>query len=69
MGWRKSSRCNSVGCIEVRRNESQILIRDSKEPDLAPLRYNTEEWAAFVAGVKAGEFDDLLDQSIMPGLP
>lgn len=34
------------------------LIRDTKLGGASPvLRYTAAEWQAFVAGVKAGEFD------------
>jgi hypothetical protein len=36
---------------------TKILIRDSKDPDGIPLTFTVEEWAAFLAGVRAGEFD------------
>lgn len=61
MSWRRSSFCDNLGCIEIRREGSQILIRDSKDPASTPLRYTFEEWRVFIAGVMAGEFDDLLD--------
>jgi hypothetical protein len=32
-------------------------VRDTKNMHQPELRYTTEEWAAFVRGVKAGEFD------------
>ena len=38
-----------------------IGIRDSKHPTDAPQWYTHREWAAFLAGAKAGEFDHLLD--------
>lgn len=42
--------------------ERVIVMRDSKKPD-GPVLYFTEaEWDAFVAGVKDGEFDDLLEE-------
>ncbi len=34
-----------------------ITIRDSKNPDGPKLVFTPEEWEAFVAGVKDGEFD------------
>lgn len=34
-----------------------VEVRDVSDKDAAPLRFTREEWAAFVAGVKAGEFD------------
>jgi hypothetical protein len=34
-------------------------VRDSKDPDGNVLIYSREEWTAFLAAAKAGEFDDL----------
>lgn len=34
-----------------------VVVRDSKRPDQPVLRFTTDEWAAFVSGVRAGEFD------------
>jgi hypothetical protein len=34
------------------------LVRDTKDGGHGPvLRYTAAEWQAFIAGVKAGEFD------------
>jgi hypothetical protein len=35
-----------------------VAVRDSKDPGRQPLVFTLEEWAAFTAGVKAGEFDE-----------
>nr|WP_219418825.1 DUF397 domain-containing protein [Pseudonocardia nigra] len=60
--WRKSSfsgnNGNSSGCLEVAMlPDGGVAIRDSKDPSLAPHVYTAREWEAFVAGVRAGEFD------------
>lgn len=57
--WRKSSYSNNQGgeCVEVAITGGRILVRDSKDPDGAKLAFTTSEWAAFLAGVHAGEFD------------
>jgi hypothetical protein len=46
-------------CIEVGQlGDGSIAIRHSKhEPGAATLLFTGREWEAFVAGVKAGEFD------------
>ncbi|BAL87321.1 hypothetical protein AMIS_21010 [Actinoplanes missouriensis 431] len=54
--WLKSSRCGTSTCVEVARDGDRILLRDSKNPDVAPLAFTEEEWRAFAAGVEAGEF-------------
>ncbi|MEU0808081.1 DUF397 domain-containing protein [Streptomyces sp. NPDC005970] len=37
-----------------------VAIGDSKRPHRPELRYSPSEFAAFIQGVKAGEFDHLL---------
>ena len=54
--WQRSSRCSGGNCVEVAKTAGQYLIRDSKRPDLQPLSFSADEWAAFVQGVTAGEF-------------
>lgn len=61
-GWRKSTASGQSSCLEVARagdGDGAVLLRDSKHPDGPRLRLTPSEWRAFVAGVRAGEFDDL----------
>ncbi|MFR9804919.1 DUF397 domain-containing protein [Pseudonocardia sp. RS010] len=56
--FRTSSFCNRGSCVEVGRTPGgTFLVRDTKNSELGPLEFTREEWAAFVAGVKAGEFE------------
>ena len=55
--WMRSSKCAASSCVEVASMGSLVLVRDSKAPDTPYLSYTSEEWQAFIAGVKAGEFD------------
>jgi len=56
--WHKSSRSSGDGqCVEVAATPHAIAVRDSKNPDGPKLLFTVQEWAAFVGGVKAGEFD------------
>jgi Domain of unknown function (DUF397) len=56
--WRKSSYSGNDGggCVEVAQLPAVVALRDSKDPDGSRLTFSSEEWRAFVAGVKAGEF-------------
>lgn len=56
--WRRSSICANGTCVEVASVAGGYLIRDSKNPDQAPLRFSEEELAAFAAAFTAGEFRD-----------
>lgn len=56
--WYKSSRSGSSGqCTEVRHRGDAVDVRDSKDPGGPVLTFTPAEWAAFVEGVKLGEFD------------
>jgi hypothetical protein len=58
--WRKSTRSGNGGsdCVEVSDNLPGIVgVRDSKDPGGPALVFTPSEWAAFVGGVKGGEFD------------
>jgi hypothetical protein len=44
--------------VEVARNlPGAVAVRDSKDPDGPRLAFAPEEWTAFTAGVKAGDFE------------
>jgi hypothetical protein len=56
--WRRSEFCGSQACVEVANMATDmILVRDSKNPHGTPLSFDRAEWEAFVAGVRAGNFD------------
>ena len=56
--FKTSSFCNFGSCVEVgRTDDGAVLVRDAKDRAQKALAFTDEEWAAFVAGVKAGEFD------------
>ncbi|MGH3778541.1 MAG: DUF397 domain-containing protein [Pseudonocardiaceae bacterium] len=57
--WRKSSYSNGNGgdCVEVADlPDGGRGVRDSKDPTGPALMFTATEWAAFTAGVRAGEF-------------
>jgi Domain of unknown function (DUF397) len=55
--FRKSSFSN-MDCVEVRpMTDGSVVLRNSRYPDRVAPAFTQGEWVAFVAGVKAGEFD------------
>jgi hypothetical protein len=60
--WIKSRHSNAEGnCVEVAAlPEGGIAMRNSRDPHGPALVYTPVEVAAFLAGVKDGEFDHLL---------
>lgn len=58
--WRTSSFSggNGNGCVEVAFLPSgAVAVRDTEDRELPAHRYAIVEWQAFLAGVRAGEFD------------
>lgn len=56
--WKRA--CDSGSCVEVAvqeyRNQSTVRVRQSDNQNHI-INYTLDEWRAFVAGVKNGEFD------------
>jgi hypothetical protein len=57
--WRKSSHSDDNGCVSVRDDGDVIALRDDKDPDGPVLHFSRAEMSAWIAGCKAGEFDNL----------
>lgn len=57
MTVRISSFCTHGSCVGVNIEGGEVQVVDTKSDDAPSLRFTLSEWAAFVAGVKAGEFD------------
>ena len=56
--FRKANGCADKRCVEVAIAGDVIGLRDSKDRGRGPvLAFTPEEWAAFLGGAKAGEFD------------
>jgi Domain of unknown function (DUF397) len=56
--FRVSSFCSYGSCVEVgRTDDGAVHVRDAKDRTQQALAFTVEEWVAFIAGVKAGEFD------------
>ena len=59
--WRVAP-CQGGSCVRVAHTGGAILIGDTKNPDGDVLTYTLSEWQEFVAAVKQGYFDDLLQE-------
>jgi Domain of unknown function (DUF397) len=59
--WRKSQASNPSGnCVEMAALQGgEIAVRNSRHPSGPALVYTRAEIAAFIAGIRNGEFDDL----------
>jgi hypothetical protein len=55
--WHKSARSGDVGCVEIATVERVVGVRDSKDRQGPILVFRFDEWNAFLAGVRDGEFD------------
>ncbi|GAA3218086.1 hypothetical protein GCM10017691_00600 [Pseudonocardia petroleophila] len=56
--FKKSSFCSVGTCVEVAIDpERGVRVRDAKLTDGPELSFTPDEWAAFLLGVRAGEFD------------
>jgi hypothetical protein len=57
--WRKSSYSgDKTECVEIAPSEHGVLIRDTKDHGAGPvLSVDRARWAAFLTGLRAGEFD------------
>ncbi|GAA4731472.1 DUF397 domain-containing protein [Phytohabitans rumicis] len=60
--WIMSSRSTGNGgsCVEARRHDGLIEVRNSKARQAGTVQFTTEEWDSFLYGAKRGEFDRLL---------
>jgi hypothetical protein len=57
-GWGKSSASQDGNCVEAGEGACGLVhVRDSKDPGGPVLDFTRDEWTAFLAGVRNGEFD------------
>ncbi|MFG2059398.1 DUF397 domain-containing protein [Micromonospora sp. NPDC048930] len=54
--WRKSSYSDDGNCVEVAYTHEPVLVRDSKNSAGPVLRFDPEQWHAFMEGVRDGGF-------------
>jgi hypothetical protein len=59
--WRKSTHSSAdSACVEMARlPDGTVLVRNSNHRDAGTVAFTPTEMHAWLAGVKAGEFDDM----------
>lgn len=57
VSWKKATASQSENCVEVCLDLEAVLVRDSKDITGPTLTFTRAEWAAFLTGARAGEFD------------
>lgn len=55
--WRKSTASGGGECAEVAFVGESVRMRHSQDPSGPMLTFSQSEWAAFLVGVRGGEFD------------
>lgn len=56
LAWERSDRCEGGSCVEAAGLGADIFVRDAKNPDGPVLRFDRDEWNAFLLGVQDGQF-------------
>jgi hypothetical protein len=57
--WRMSSYTDRGSCVAVACRGTDVAVRNSNWPDAGTLLFSVQAMHAWIAGIKAGEFDDL----------
>lgn len=57
--FKVSTQCGhgTTRCVQVAHKNGVIAVGDTKNPKQPYLCFDQDEWAAFTAGIKNGEFD------------
>ncbi len=60
--WTKARKSGTNGgsCVEMRRSDGMVEVRDSKHPNGPKLRFTYQEVDAWLDGARNNEFDHLV---------
>lgn len=62
---RTSSFCAGGSCVQVEFTDNGVTLTDPNDR-YTQVAYSSDEWRAFLAGARAGEFDLPADRSAVP---
>lgn len=54
--WRIASFCDSGACVGVAQQGEYVLVANTSDPEAPVKRFTRQEWKAFIARTKAGDF-------------
>lgn len=57
--WTHATPSGSLNCVEAHTHNTEIHVRDSKNPDGPYLTFTHTEWNTFTTAIRNGEFADL----------
>ena len=57
--WVKATASGTGNCVELARSRTDVLVRDSKDPDGARLSFAPPVFAALLAAARSGALDVL----------
>lgn len=58
--WYNASSNDGSSCVDVQMYDNgDVEVRHSKDPEGIIRTFDRAEWAAFIAGAKAGDFDPI----------
>jgi predicted secreted Zn-dependent protease len=60
LDWHVSRTCESGACIMVAGHGNSVVFGNTTKPDGPVYAYTKAEWKEFIAGVKSGDFDDIV---------
>jgi predicted secreted Zn-dependent protease len=59
LSWRTSRTCDGGACVMVALHGESVIF-GTGQPGGPTIAYTGAEWKEFIAGVKLGDFDDIL---------
>ena len=60
LNWVISRTCEGGQCIMVARKGDGVVVGNTNNPDGPAGEFTADEWRQFVAGVKLGDFDEII---------